>query len=192
MQLWIRLKKVAFQCVAFAAIAGFLACNNSPVYNLKSENGYFQVKMTEPAGSDSWKTVKGELDTIDNYLSLPVPMGEFKVPPIDSLNSRKFVKAFVLGKSLKDGEVLEILPLAIYKIKDDKQIIPVILAVPKDKDRRLFDAESYFEMQRECYTCLKIMEEWIVNYPKFDSMIFFGWENEEKAERLLEEYATYN
>jgi inorganic pyrophosphatase len=167
----------------------FSSCSESSTSSLKSENGFYQIEVTEAAGSRVWKNLKGEIDTLESYLKTPVNMGEFPVSPMDSLNDRTFIKAFILNNNDKVGEVMEVYPVAVLKMLDGERSIPFMLVVPKDADKRLVDVRSLYELQKKCYACKSIMEEWVSNLPSQKELVFFGWENEQRAERLLDEYS---
>ena len=174
--------------VLFSALV-IVSCSDSTSPELKSENGFYQIQITELAGSRVWKNLLGEKDTVDNFLPLPANMGEFSVAPIDSLNDREFIKAIVLNNGSTLGEVMEVHPVAVMKLLDGEKSIPFLLLIPKDKEKRLLDIQNLFELQKHCYSCKNLMEEWVTNLPSHEKLVFFGWEDHDQAERLLDEYA---
>ncbi|MFZ6051854.1 hypothetical protein [Halocola ammonii] len=177
-------------CLFFSLIVfSVVSCSDSASPSLKSENGFYQVEITELAGSKIWKNLDGEEDTIENFLPVPVNLGEFAVAPIDSINDREFIKCFVLNSGSSVGEVMEVYPVAVLKLLDGEKSVPFMLLVPKEKERRLLDIRSLFELQKECYTCKKNLEEWLSGLPAHRDLVFFGWEDETQAERLLDQYS---
>jgi len=92
--------------------------------------------------------------------------------------------ALVLCSSLPTGTVIEVIPIAVFKLLDNGETDYKILAVPKDNTLRTIQAKTLENLNTKYPKVKEIVALWFLNYNSKDTAQNLGWGNEEEA--LLE------
>lgn len=99
------------------------------------------------------------LPYLGNYGFIPSTLSDTKQggdgDPIDVL---------VLTEALKTGDVIEILPLALFKLMDENQEDFKIIAVPKDQNLNVLNVTTYEELGKKHPVAVEILKLWFTNY----------------------------
>ena len=184
----------------FLTLFIFLGCmQHKDVYSLPSytENGTLQVVIEIPAGTNAKieyqtgsKTFavdqENGQDRIIQYLPYPgnygfIP-GTFSNPEMGGDGDA--LDALVLCSSLPTGTVIEVIPIAVFKLLDNGETDYKILAVPKDNTLRTIQAKTLENLNTKYPKVKEIVALWFLNYNSKDTAQNLGWGNEEEA--LLE------
>lgn len=87
----------------------------------------------------------------------------------------------VLAEALPKGQVIETIPIALLKLKDNEELDYKIIAVPKDPKLQIIDCVSYACLQKNYSAIISIIELWFTHYKGKNKIIVLGWETEELA-----------
>lgn len=163
-----------------------------------SERGYLQAVIEIPAGSNvkyEYKPDPGEF--IANGTEKEARMVEFLPYPTNygfipsTLMSREAggdddpLDVIVLSKRVKQGEIIEVVPLAMLRCTDEGERDDKILAIPLDKSRQLFRANRMKDIPE---AVLQILEIWFMNYKRNNKIKTFGWADEKEAEKTIRKW----
>ena len=159
-----------------------------------SENGAVNAVVEIPSGTNSkyeydnflQEFVIDQENGIDrsiNFLSYPANYGF--IP--STLSDKKeggdgdALDILIIAESLETGTIEEVLPIAMLKLMDKGEQDFKIIAVPFDKSKRIINAATYTELQKNHPAVIEIVELWFLNYNKIDKAFVEGWGNELEA-----------
>lgn len=89
--------------------------------------------------------------------------------------------ALLLSEALKTGTVIEVRPIAIFKLLDKGEKDYKIICVPVDKTQRTINVSSFEQLKLNYPKALAIVETWFLNYDKNDKLESRGWGDEKEA-----------
>ena len=76
---------------------------------------------------------------------------------------------------------MEIIPISVLKLIDDGELDYKIIAIPKNIDQQIINANSYKDLKEYYPEIQQIIEMWFLNYNKNDETQIHGWGNEQEA-----------
>lgn len=167
----------------------------------KTKSGNYQAVIEIPAGTNKkieyHKTRKKFLidqrngkDRIINFLPYP---GNYGFIPSTFSNPKRggdgdAADVLVLGESLKTGSVIEITPIAVLKLIDEKELDYKIIAIPAELKDRIITAENYQKFSSDYPEVIKILESWFTYYDKSQVLEVKGWGDETEAVVEIEKW----
>lgn len=96
----------------------------------------------------------------------------------------------VLSEHVTTATVMEILPIAIFKLMENDQMDYKIIAVPADKQARTIQAENFREFSEKYPEAKQIIEDWFMNYDPDEKTESRGWGDEKEAVAEIERWAV--
>jgi inorganic pyrophosphatase len=169
----------------------------------KTESGNYQAVIEIPAGTNKkieyHKEKKKFLidqrdgkDRIINFLPYPGNYGfipsTFSNPKLGGDGDAADV--LVLGESLKTGSVIEIIPIAVLKLIDEKELDYKIIAIPAELKDRIIISENYQNFNSDYPEVIKILESWFTYYDKSQVLEVEGWGDETEAVMEIENWSS--
>lgn len=163
-----------------------------------SKDGILQVVIEIPGGTNKKieynpKTKTFEIDQrngtdrIIPFLPYPANYGFIPstVSDISSGGDGDALDILLLSESLPTGSIIEVIPIGMLKLLDNKEFDYKIICVPNDPSKRIIDATTYKEFIKKYSKAKDIIESWFLHYDTGgDTLTSKGWGNEE--ETLLE------
>lgn len=164
-----------------------------------SEKGYLQAVIEIPAGSNVkyeylpqaglFTTASGEEEKARIVEFLPYPANYGFIP---STLMRKEeggdgdpLDVIVLSERMDQGELVEVVPLAMLRLVDQGERDDKILSIPVQESRQIVRAER---MQDVPHAVLQILEIWFLNYKGNKDLQSLGWGNEQEAEKAIRKW----
>jgi len=151
-------------------IVGFMfsSCGEDTTSSVpnKSKNGII-VNITNPAG-DRWS--KG-----DDYLPLPVNVGEYKEEEV-----------FVISDRIKAGKNVDVLPIGAIRLTQNDSIYTYILSIPSDKAKQSISVRNFDEFSTVYSSVKWILEQYLLNRSGARNIRVQGWYNEEYGLNYLQ------
>lgn len=131
-------------------------------------------------------------DRIIRYLSYP---GNYGFIPSTLSNKNEGgdgdpIDILVLSSSMTTGSLLEVVPVAVLKLLDNKEEDYKIIAIPSDVTQRTIQATSLNQMNTEYKDALQIIEKWFLNYNPKDPAQSAGWGDEKEALKIIKKNIT--
>ncbi|OEY73537.1 inorganic diphosphatase [Salegentibacter salarius] len=169
----------------------------------KTESGNYLAVIEIPAGTNKkieYHKEKKEFlidqrdrkDRIINFLPYPGNYGfipsTFSNPKLGGDGDAADV--LVLGESLKTGSVIEIIPIAVLKLIDEKELDYKIIAIPAELKDRIIISENYQNFTSDYPEVIKILESWFTYYDKSQVLEVEGWGNETEAIMEIEKWSS--
>lgn len=163
-----------------------------------SEKGYLQAVIEIPAGTNVkyeylpnqgvfTASVGQEKARIVEFLPYPTNYGF-----IPSTLMRKEqggdgdpLDVIVLSERMEQGELVEVVPLAMLKLIDQGERDDKILAIPLQESMQIVRAER---MQDVPQAVLQILEIWFLNYKGKKNLQSLGWGDEQEAEKSVRKW----
>lgn len=188
--------------VIFLLCCYFWGCEQSTtstMYQLQAftKEGILRAIIEIPAGTNSkieynTSTRKFEIDQIDgqdrviHYLSYPGNYGFIPGTQADKNDGGDgdALDILVLSSSLPTGTLIEVIPIAVFKLLDNGETDYKIIAVPQDKTLQTIKAETLNSLLLNYPKVEDIISTWFLNYNPKDPAKNLGWGDEKEA--LLE------
>lgn len=90
--------------------------------------------------------------------------------------------ALILCESLPIASILEFIPIAVLRLKDNDELDSKIIGIPIDRSKRTVSAEDYETLSKDYPAIKEIIVLWFLNYDKKNDLTeFVGWEDEKSA-----------
>lgn len=166
-----------------------------PAYSSK---GYLQAVIEIPAGTnvkyeylpkEGKFSARKEKDKARIIEFLPYPSNYGFIP---STLMRKEeggdgdpLDIIVLSESMQQGEVIEVVPLAMLKLIDGGEQDYKVLSIPVEESRQIVSASC---MQDVPQPVLQILEIWFQNYKGERMVRSEGWVNEQEAAQEVKKW----
>ncbi len=94
----------------------------------------------------------------------------------------------LLAEALPKGQILETIPIALLKLKDNKKLDYKIIAVPKEPKLQLINCMSFACLQQNYPAIISILELWFAHYKGTNKTEVIGWETEESANQEIHKW----
>lgn len=94
----------------------------------------------------------------------------------------------VLAEALPKGQVLETIPIALLKLKDNDELDYKIIAVPKEPKLQIINCTSYACLQQNYSAIISIIELWFTHYKGTNKIVVIGWDTEESANQEIQKW----
>lgn len=169
-----------------------------PAYSSK---GYLQAIVEIPAGTnvkyeylpeERRFSARKDMDKARIVEFLPYPSNYGFIP---STLMRKEeggdgdpLDIIVLSESMRQGEVVEVVPLAMLKLMDGGEQDYKVLSIPVEESRQIVSASG---MQDVPSPVLQILEIWFLNYKGERNMQSLGWVNEQEAAQEVKKWLIH-
>ncbi|WP_191858413.1 inorganic diphosphatase [Hanstruepera ponticola] len=165
-------------------------------YNLPtfSNDGVLNAVIEIPAGTNKKYEFHKEENTFkidkengqDRIINFLPYLGNYGFIPATFSDPNKggdgdAIDVLVLSESVKTGSVMEIIPISVLKLIDDGELDYKIIAIPKNIDQQIINANSYKDLKEYYPEIQQIIEMWFLNYNKNDETQIHGWGNEQEA-----------
>ena len=94
----------------------------------------------------------------------------------------------MLGESIKTGSLIEVTPIAILKLVDEKELDYKIVAIPAEVNKQIIRAKNYQTFMAKYPEVIEILELWFSYYDQFQSIEIQGWGDEQEAISEIEKW----
>src|SRR5690606_28740751 len=177
-----------------------LSCkeNNLKNFPIQSENGFFQMVVEIPAGTNKKYEFDSESltfivdqrdgkDRIINYLPYPGNYGFIPSTYCDPETGGDGdpVDVILLCESLPQGSLVEIIPIGTIKLMDNQEEDYKIIAVPATDELNHWGIKTWEEFQSHNKGISSILEIWLKNYDS-DDLEIKGWLNQVETMDYIE------
>ncbi len=179
----------------------FISCGHPDWNSHLSEEGNYLAVIEIPAGTnhkiefnhdshDFQVDIKDGKERIIEFMPYP---GNYGFIPGTIMNPDQggdgdALDILILAESMETGTELEFIPIGMLKLLDEGEIDNKIIAVPLDEELNILGVHSYYELQKSCLECKKMIENWFINYDD-DEIIFQGWGDEKEAASQIDRWA---
>ncbi len=130
-------------------------------------------------------------DRIVNYLPYP---GNYGYIPSTYLDPKKggdgdAIDILVLSEHQPQGTVIEVKPIAVFHMHDNKERDSKVIAVPVDEALQTFKVNDFKELNTDFLKAKIAIEYWFTNYKGPDSLITeIHWQDEIAAYREINKW----
>jgi inorganic pyrophosphatase len=175
------LRSVGFVILIFGVL---ISCRSELPQGVRTVNGFYNAVVSISSGELPLDATGQSL----LYLAPPfniafLPGTEVRHPLTAETGP---VKVLIIGSRLEAGSSIEIRPLGLMKMSGQPGWFDRVIAIPLDPSRGMSgEIKSFFDLQRKCLTCVKIIYEWSLNEPPNKEMVFRGWGTELEAEQFI-------
>jgi inorganic pyrophosphatase len=180
-------------------IAGFLlvSCSKkkdiyrSPTF---SENNILQGVVEIPAGTNkkieyNTHSLQFEIDKkngVDRIIDfLPYPGNYGFIPSTysdpDKGGDGDALDVLIIAENIPTGTIVEILPIGVLKLIDNKELDYKIIAIPLRKELQVMAPRTFDDFNKRYPKAKEIISMWFSNYDQKDSLYVEGWGNEKEA-----------
>ena len=166
--------------------------DNIPTY---SANKAVQAVIEIPAGTNhkmeydktAKKFVIDQRNGKDRVLNFLPYVGNYGFVPSTLMDESKggdgdALDILVLSETLSTKTVIEVIPIAMLKLKDDGELDTKLIAVPFDANKRIIQATTYNEFSNKYAAAKELIAKWFLNYDQQDETEMLGWGNELEAQ----------
>lgn len=87
----------------------------------------------------------------------------------------------VLSFSLPTGTVLEVIPIAVFKLLDNGETDYKIIAIPKEQELQTIQTKNLSSLNSSYPKVQEIIATWFLHYNPKDTSQNLGWGNEKEA-----------
>ncbi|MEN0048359.1 MAG: inorganic diphosphatase [Bacteroidota bacterium] len=198
------MKKIYFSLLLCTLFGCQLQNSEKKLYQLPSSTAEgVQVVIEIPAGTNEkieYNTEKKrfETDSIDgkarviNFLPYP---GNYGFIPSTYMNPEEggdgdALDVLVISNSVETGTTMSVLPIAALQLRDNDEMDTKIIAIPADSTARTLQATNFTQFLIEYNMAKKIIEDWFIGYKGIGQMELIGWEDEQGAMRVIEQWAV--
>lgn len=164
-----------------------------------SENNLINAVIEIPAGTNhkiEYDAATGTFpcdqengeDRIINFLGYPGNYGfipSTEMSP-DSGGDGDAMDILVLSESVPTGTVMEVIPIGMLMLIDNREKDYKVVAVPANKADRILQATSKQELSAEL---TYIIELWFLNYKGQGRMEFKGWKGPKKTKEIIRQWS---
>jgi inorganic pyrophosphatase len=145
--------------------------------NTVAEVKVISLNVMKSSGEDFSFTMDGEI-----YHFMPYPFNFSEL----TLNGKDY-EVLIMGKQMKSGTSVSVLPIAEMVLEDQKESETyVLLTIPYEKDLRIFDVEDLFELTTKQFSVKQIVEYWYANRKGLTGTTVKSWENRSIQDFSLE------
>jgi len=184
------------------SLLAIIACakkKTNNIYALESytKEGVLRAVIEIPAGTNakieynpSTKTFEQDQingkDRIIQYLPYPSNYGFIPSTYSDPNQGGDgdALDVVVLSSRIATGSVIEVIPIAIFKLLDNEETDYKIIAIPKEKALQTIKANNLASLEASYPQVQEIITAWFLHYNPSDPAQNLGWGNEKEA--LLE------
>ena len=167
----------------------------------KTKNGIYQAVIEIPAGTNKKieydknqkKFVIDQRDGKNRIIDfLPYPGNYGFIPSTFSIPKQggdgDAVDVLVLGESIKTGSLIEVTPIAILKLVDEKELDYKIVAIPAEAKKQVIKTKNYQTFMAKYPEVIEILELWFSYYDQSQSIEIKGWGDEQEAISEIEKW----
>jgi len=168
----------------------------------KSEKGFYYSIIEIPAGTNHKTEINhqtGVFETnlrdgkprIIDFLGYPVNYGFVPGTLMGKQNGGDGdpIDALIISESLVTGSIIEFIPIAVLRLKDNNQLDSKIIGVPVNPTLRTICATNFEELTSLYPAILEILRIWFLNYDKAnDTTEFISWNDEIEAIAEIEKW----
>ena len=154
----------------------------------KIENRYWSYVVTFRSIHDfQIDQIEGK-DRVINFLPYP---GNYGFIPGTLSNSNQggdgdALDIIVLSSSIASKTVLEVIPIGVLKLIDNKEEDFKIIAIPYDTSIQTINATTFSQLTSKYKGVLDIIELWFLNYNPKDPALSLGWGDEKEAFKMIQ------
>lgn len=176
----------------------FIQCSSkNDIYTTPtfSKDGLLQVIIEIPGGTNKKIEYNPETKTFevdqrngtDRIISfLPYPANYGFIPSTVSDTSSggdgDALDILLVSESLPTGSIIEVIPIGMLKLLDNKEFDYKIICIPNDPSKRIIDATTYEELITKYSKAKDIIESWFLHYDRGgDILTSKGWGDEKEA-----------
>lgn len=94
----------------------------------------------------------------------------------------------ILSESESTGTVMEVIPIGVIKLIDDKESDYKIVAIPFDRSKQIIKAKNYNDLVTYYPQVKDILQQWFQYYDKEDPTSIEGWGDEKEAQSEIEKW----
>ncbi|GAA4305101.1 inorganic diphosphatase [Nibribacter koreensis] len=135
------------------------------------------------------KTQAGQPKKLD---FLPYLGNEGFIPStlVDSVKGRPAapLPVLVLSNQLKQGTVLEILPMGVLVLERNGELYHLIVAIPARPSEQTISAHNYMDFSGRYPAVKTILQNWYLNVDRQQPTRLMGWKDEAFAEKLIQQW----
>jgi inorganic pyrophosphatase len=170
-----------------------------------SENGYLQVVVEIPAGTNKKleydyvtntfpADIKDGQERIINFLPYPGNYGFISSTMMDRARGGDgdAVDVLVLSQHSPTGTILEVIPIALVNLMDNGEIDSKIIAVPINASQQVISATSYSQLHSKYPNVQRVIELWFTSYKGPGIMELGDWGDERRAKAEIEKWFMIN
>ena len=180
-------------------IAGFLlvSCSKKKdIYDTStfSDNNILQGVVEIPAGTNkkiecNTRSMQFEIDKkngVDRIIDfLPYPGNYGFIPSTysdpDKGGDGDALDVLIIAENIPTGAVVEILPIGVLKLIDNKELDYKIIAIPVRKELQVMNPKTFDDFNKRYPKAKEMIRMWFSNYDQKDSLYVEGWGNEKEA-----------
>ena len=196
------MKKIYFSIFLFSLLACQSQNSEKKLYHLPSSTTEgIQAVIEIPAGTNekieyNTERKRFEVDSINGLARtvnfLPYP-GNYGFVPSTYMNPEEggdgdALDVLVISNSVPTSTVMNVLPIAALKLRDNGEIDTKIIAIPSDSTARTLQSTNFTEFLIEYNMAKKIIEDWFIGYKGVGQIELIGWEDEKGAMREIERW----
>lgn len=180
-----------------------VSCTNYYDYPTYSENGNVFMVVEIPAGTSDkfeYNSIKNKFeqnivneDELRRIEYLPYP-GNYGFIPSTLMDESRGgdgdpLDVIAIGSTIKKGSILEIIPVGVLKMYDNGEEDHKILGVVVNSKTSTISCNTLQCIEEKYSGILKIIELWFKNYKPESVVELHGWEDEKKAEEMIEKWS---
>jgi len=169
---------------------------------LKAASGHYRGVIEIPAGTNKKTEINKVTGAFEislgngvprliDFLGYPVNYGFIPSTIMDKNRGGDGdpLDILLICESLPLGTVIEFIPIAVLRLKDNHELDSKIIAVPSDPYLRTICATNFVEFSTLYAQVMEILVKWFLNYDKQNERTeFIGWEDESMAESEIEKW----
>ncbi|QHL88841.1 inorganic diphosphatase [Nibribacter ruber] len=109
---------------------------------------------------------------------------------VDSVKGRPAapLPVLVLSNQLKQGTVLEILPMGVLVLERNGELYHLIVAIPARPSEQTISAHNYLDFSGRYPAVKTILQNWYLNVDRQQPTRLMGWKDEAFAEKLIQQW----
>lgn len=181
------------------------ACTNYYKYPPFAKNGNAFMIVVNPAGTNAiygYDPVENRFDLKSDeeddfeikYLPYPVNYGfipsTVKEEPLTGEGYPLDVLA--IGSTIKQGTLLEFIPVGILKVSYDGELDGKIVGVVVNSEISTIDCKTMACLHQDYPGLVEIIETWYINHRRDADVKVLGWEDEEIALETIKKWTDGN
>ena len=193
--------KLSFTLIIFLFFNVYSIASNYSKINTYSTNGYLQMVIEIPVGtnkkieydyiSDSFKPdlIKDSARII-NFLPYPGNYGFIPSTEVSKNNGGDgdALDVLLISKSIQTGTVLSVIPIGALILEDSGEIDTKIIAVPLEENMRIINVASFDEFTNDYKAVKEIIELWFLNYKGEGKVKFIKWIDDNNAQNEINKW----
>lgn len=96
----------------------------------------------------------------------------------------------VISEALPTGSLVEAIPIALLRLRDEGQQDDKVIAIPADSSLQVISPKDYLDFSLRYDGAKLIIENWFLYYDGLGTATFEGWGDEKAARRAIEGRST--